>query len=104
MISYCLFIRYDSVFSLIYEMLPLLIIFSFVSISTSRNKYEIALISIDISYKSFKSLNLILNIFSGMASPLYTAEAQSSLFLNKKLAQDKRIYNISKFMGCLKEY
>ena len=31
--------------------------------------------------------DLILNIFSGMASPLYTAEAQSSLFLNKKLAQ-----------------
>lgn len=31
--------------------------------------------------------NLILNIFSGLASPLYSAEAVNSLFLNEKVAQ-----------------
>lgn len=30
--------------------------------------------------------DLILNVFSGLASPLYSAEAPSSLFLNKKVA------------------
>jgi len=31
--------------------------------------------------------DLILNIFSGIANPLYTAEAESSFFLNKKIAK-----------------